>query len=685
MTAPGPLVQPVPAPPPGMQIDSQIPPGHGDLSAFAVGGLPLLRALFDGLPARVLACDPAGHLLYANHEFFTYTGLVPEAVLGRHIAEVVSPETWKTYGPVRERAMRGEAVRWEGWVDFPSHGGQRYMHEQVLPCSAPGGPVQAVVVITRDLTSLKRREAELDAHALQLQASEAIKAAIVDKALAAIVTTDGDGRVVEFNPAAEAMFGLPRAQAVGRTVAEVMIPPRHQAAHDAGMRRMAAGAAPRVMGKRLAMHALRASGEEFPIEMVLWRTDVAGSSYYTASINDMSERQRAEEVIERQREALRQSEKLSAMGSLLAGVAHELNNPLAIVMGRASLLEDKTAGTPLAADAARIRDAAERCGRIVRTFLNMARSKPAQRAPVAVNELVTAAVDMMQYSLRSHGISVLLALADELPTVNADADQIGQVVLNLIVNAQQALAAHDGPRRISIRSGVEARAESASVNGTRRGAAREPRVWLRVADSGPGVAPELRTRIFEPFFTTKPEGLGTGLGLAVSRSLLRDHGGEMMLEDSAEGACFRVSLPISGEAAGATVPAALEEAPAESAARVLVVDDEPEIAALMRDLLETAGYDVLSAESGAVALALLAETPVDAIVSDLRMPEVDGAALWREVRLRWPALARRMLFVTGDTLSPAARSFLAETGCASLDKPFARADLLERVRDMLAS
>ena len=506
------------------------------------------------------------------------------------------------------------------------------------------------------------------------QQALALKSSIVDHALAAIVSTDADGRIVEFNPAAEAMFGRTRAAALGQPVVDLIVPARYREGHRAGMERMQRGEPARIMGKRVEMAAQRADGSEFPVEMVLWRGEVDGAAHFTASLTDLSERRAAAQQIEQQREALRQSEKLTAMGSLLAGVAHELNNPLAIVMGRASLLEEKCEDVPeLKADAQRIREAAERCGRIVRTFLNMARQKPTERRNVALNDLVRAAVDMLGYTFRSHGIEVQLDLAAELPEVQADADQIGQVVLNLLVNAQQALAATSGERTVRVRTGLEQRRDN-----------REPRVWLRVADSGAGVRDDLREKIFEPFFTTKPEGIGTGLGLAVSRSLVREHGGELGVERADRGAVFRLTLPISGQPGPQTEPGALGGSGDAAQARLLVVDDEAEIADLMRAMLESAGYEVATAESGAVALELLETARFDAIVSDLRMPDMDGATLWRAIGAAHPALARRVLFVTGDTLSPDARAFLESARCAALDKPFAKADLLERVAELLA-
>jgi two-component system NtrC family sensor kinase len=526
------------------------------------------------------------------------------------------------------------------------------------------GVISATFAAQRDARERERR-------------SEATKSAIVDHALAAIITTDELGRVAEWNPAATAMFGLSREAALGRPVDELIIPARLRADHAAGIARARDSGALRLAGQRLEMAGLRSDGSEFPIEMVLARTDVAGSHHYTAFINDISARRQAQQEIERQREALRQSEKLTAMGSLLAGVAHELNNPLSIVLGRAALLEGKAAGQnlgiSLADDVRRIREAAERCGRIVRTFLNMARARPQTRQAVPLNELVRAAVELLSYSLRSGGITLELALAPDLPDLPADPDRLGQLVMNLIVNAQQALSVQPGERRLRISSGA---------------AADGRQLWLRVADNGPGIAPELRERIFTAFFTTKGDGdgngengghKGTGLGLAVARTVAREHGGELQLETTAGGASFLLTLPlVAGVAPASAAPAPIADAPQQL--RILVVDDETELAAVLREALELAGFEVATAESGLVALELLEEARFDAIVSDLRMPGMDGAALWRAVRERQPLLATRMLIITGDTLSPGAAEFLREAGCAVLEKPFAPAEMVAQVR-----
>jgi PAS domain S-box-containing protein len=474
-----------------------------------------------------------------------------------------------------------------------------------------------------DVTETFRLQRELQRRERQV---EAFKSALVDNTASCIVTTDAAGVIVEFNAAAERTFGWSRGEVIGKVFGDVLVPERHRAEHRAQMALLVTGVDIAGLGKPLRMRALTHDGRELPIEILTSRVLVDGQTFYIGHLTDLTERVEAARQIEEQRDALRRSEKMSAMGSLLAGVAHELNNPLAIVLGRAHLLEEKCESLPsLQGDARRIREAAERCGRIVRTFLDMARSRPAQRGPVALNDLVRAAAEMLGYTFRSHDIELALDLDEKLPTVQADGDQIGQVVLNLMVNAQQALSARAAPRRVRITSGLAADGQS---------------VWVRVTDNGPGVARGARDKLFEPFFTTKPEGIGTGLGLAVSRSIALEHGGELCLEDAAEGAAFRLELPITSRAPEPVQVAANDPTDEPTAARILVVDDEAEIADLIRSMLEAAGYEVATAESGAVALAMLEAAHVDAIVSDLRMPDMDGAALWRAVQGRDPQLSQ---------------------------------------------
>lgn len=373
------------------------------------------------------------------------------------------------------------------------------------------------------------------------------------------------------------------------------------------------------------------------------------------------ERAQAEAELARSQEALHQSEKLTALGSLLAGLSHEMNNPLSVVVLQSVMMEEDAAGTPLMQRARRIREAAERCSKIVATFLAMARQRPPERTAVDLNQVVESALGLAAYGLRSSGIVIDRQLSGDLPMVEADADQLHQVLVNLVINAQHALQEVEGERLLSI-------------------ATRPSRTpgWIEVeiADNGPGIPLEARRRIFEPFFSTKPQGAGTGLGLSFSLGVVEAHGGRLELRNAEQGAVFLVTLPTKEvrtlERDGAPSPA--RSAPT-SKGSALVVDDEPEIADTLAELLEREGYRVTLACSGTEAKAQLAGGSFDLILSDLRMPDGDGASLHNWVCAHRPQLARRMGFVTGDTIEPSARAFLARSGRPSLEKPFTPAAL----------
>jgi two-component system NtrC family sensor kinase len=281
-----------------------------------------------------------------------------------------------------------------------------------------------------------------------------------------------------------------------------------------------------------------------------------GRQHVLTIARDITEKKRAEEELTRQRERLHQREKLIALGSLLAGVAHELNNPLSVVVARAVLLEERgDASTQVAAT--KIRTAAERCARIVRTFLAMARQQQPARGAVAINEVLSAALDITGYAIRTSSIEVELDLDSDIPLIHADADQLHQVFLNLIINAQQALQDHAVPRRIRITSRYDALGEMLRVT---------------VADNGPGIPAALRARIFEPYFTTKPTGMGLGVGLAVSLGIVEAHGGTLVVDDQREGAAFVVSLPVT-PLDGAMLEAEPVIPERMRSRRILVVDD----------------------------------------------------------------------------------------------------------------
>lgn len=393
-----------------------------------------------------------------------------------------------------------------------------------------------------------------------------------------------------------------------------------------------------------------------------------GKPHVLTIARDITEKKRSAQELARQREALYQREKLAALGSLLAGVAHELNNPLSVVVARAVLLEEQSDPATRAA-AVKIRTAAERCARIVRTFLAMARQQRPERGPVAINEVVSAALDIAGYAIRTSGIEVALDLADGIAPILADADQLHQVLLNLIINAQHALQDRPAPRRIRVASRYDPAAGM---------------IRITVADNGPGIPADLRARVFEPYFTTKPTGFGTGVGLAVSLGIVEAHGGTLTVDCPAEGgAVFEVALPVGAvHETGADADSAGQAS--ASGRTILVVDDEAEIREALAEILTGARHRVVAAGSGREALQRIAAERYDVIVTDIRMPDLDGRALYQEIARRWPGLARRIVFVTGDTLAPALREFVSESGRPVIEKPFLPSDVRRVVGELAA-
>ncbi|MFO1067532.1 MAG: PAS domain S-box protein [Geminicoccaceae bacterium] len=627
----------------------------------------------------------------------------------------------------------------------------------------------------------------------ELSARELFARVVVDAALDCVIGMDPDGRVVEFNPAAERTFGYRREEAVGREIAELIVPASMVERHRTSLRRHVETGQSRILGRRMQMPARRADGSELEVELIvveaphdglaaryvaylrdlteqrrveqalresearfrsvvedqtelicrydadfrlvfcntaharLWDVPaeaLAGRSLFNsvperlrASLRgqlealtpanpviygenektlpggevrwyewmnralfdeqgrrtgyqsvgrDVTERRRAQDELARHREALAQSERMAAFGSLLAGVAHELNNPLSVVLTQAVLLLEQATQPSVIQRAERIRVAADRCGRIVRSFLAIARAKPPVRLPVRLDEVVRSALELTGYGLKSAGIAVELRVPEDLPPIWGDADQLGQLAMNLVVNAQQAMRDQPGRRRLLVA------AQPAGET-----------VRLIVEDNGPGVPAAIRSRIFDPFFTTKERGSGTGLGLSLCLGIAQAHGGSIAIEDvPGGGARFVVTLAV-----GEGVAPPTEERGREAVAtgvRILIVDDEPELAEGLAEALGALADRVDVAANGAEALRKAEAVPYDLVVSDLRMPELDGPGLYRALVGRPGGFAGRFIVVTGDTLDRSLETFIAQSGVTVLEKPFTPDDARRAVASALA-
>jgi len=369
-------------------------------------------------------------------------------------------------------------------------------------------------------------------------------------------------------------------------------------------------------------------------------------------------------LVERQRseEALRQNEKLASMGQLLAGVAHELNNPVSVIIGSVHLLRAHVTSDAARRGLARIADAGQQCARIVKMFLSLARKQPAVHERVHLNTAIDRALELLESQLRVADIEVVRDVDPNLPEIWGDSYQLLQVLINLASNAHAAMLGSPAPRQLRVTTRFKPDVE---------------RVTIEIRDTGPGIPPEVQRQIFDPFFTTKPVGQGTGLGLAVCHSIIERHKGTIrVVSPPGAGAAFSIELPLG---AGTEVapppprgPAVLQK---PTAKRILVVDDEKNLASTLRDALGADGHAVETAENGQVALAKLRDQSFDVILSDIKMPVLDGIGFYREIQSRDPGLCLRFIFMTGDVVSPETNEFLKTTAVRSLIKPFPLDDL----------
>jgi len=464
---------------------------------------------------------------------------------------------------------------------------------------------------------------------------------------AIIITAAGDLRILDLNESAVRMLGLSQDEARERLLPSFC---------EAGGR----SAQPpgdgvdwvNRLGVRQTLRVLNKNGGATLSQVESSRIEYKGETAFQFFFREVTDRGRLEQQ-------LRQAEKLSSLGQMISGVAHEINNPLSVIKGYLELIVAHHPMTPQTrADLAKVALECDRAAKLVRHCLSFAHAQPARRDMVDVNALIQHVADLRRSDLAAAGIELFMDLAAGLPSTSADPDQVQQLIVNLLNNAIQAMAASPAPRTLRISTQV-------SAPGT---------LLIAMEDSGPGVPPELQSRIFEPFFTTKPAGAGTGLGLSIAHSIMAEHHGRISCHRSTlGGAGFHLQFPIVSVEAVAPVRE-ITPAPARSAAavsaRVLVLDDEPSIAELLSEMLGALGHQPDVCLSPVRALEILQTRPFDLIISDFRMPIMNGEAFHQALSKINPELARRVIFLTGDVVNKETQHFLASTGNPHLDKPF---------------
>lgn len=385
------------------------------------------------------------------------------------------------------------------------------------------------------------------------------------------------------------------------------------------------------------------------------------------SLGTLLENMRLEEERTRTQARVQETARLASVGELAAGVAHEINNPLTTVLGYAELMLGAEPTGEYQRNLQVIYDEALRASKIVRNLLFFARRSGPEKQYLDLNSVITRAIELKSSDFRNHSIAVDVLSEPDIPKTMADGHQLTQVFLNILTNAEQAVFKAKECGEITIRT--------ASTVST---------ISISISDDGPGIPPANMKRLFEPFFTTKDVGQGTGLGLSICHGIIKQHEGELWAEShDGEGTTFHIELPVVA-AQETAEPVPPRKAPVTSSPkRVLVVDDEPRVRDLLAKYLELQNYTVELAYDGPEALRRLQSAEYDCVLLDLRMPGMSGQQLYQHIRSLDENLARKIVFITGDTFSSGTVNFISQTGNPMIAKPFRLEDLMSSLSRIL--
>jgi PAS domain S-box-containing protein len=595
------------------------------------------RNLFETATDAIYTLDVHGSFTSVNEATCQMSGRARVDLVGRSPVLLVVPSDVGTITDALTTALAGEARRYECRFVRPD-GSLRLASVTNTPIRH-GPQVIGILGVARDITDERER-------ALALTRLESRYTRLVESASDAIFTVDRHGVMTAVNRSLERATGKPRSALLG-TSFPALIDPRDLSAAQQALEATFAG-----HRRRVELRYPDANGELRFCSLTL--TPIGEGTELTSAlgvVRDVTDERRLTEQ-------LMQQEKLAAVGQLVSGVAHELNNPLASVMAFAQLLLSAPADAAtdrLAIDA--IHQEAKRASKIISNLLTFARQHQPERRVTDLNRVVEDTLELRRYALRIANVEVGAELDPDLPLTWADPFQLQQVMLNLVANAEHALADWNGPRAITI---------STSHAGEQ--------LVIRVSDTGPGIALEHQRRIFNPFFTTKPVGEGTGLGLSISDGIVREHGGRIRLESTTgRGATFVIELPlVSPPVVGSAMqsPAvALGAIASRRIRRILVVDDEASLRLAVTSYFRALGHEVDAVGTGRAALDRASNLEYDAVMLDLRLPDIGGDEVLAQLE-RMSRAPERVVFVTGDTQSEAARRVLETSGHPTLAKPF---------------
>ncbi|HYL69533.1 MAG TPA: ATP-binding protein [Candidatus Limnocylindria bacterium] len=614
-------------------------------------------AVFETSGEALLVLDAEGIIRHANPRACELLRITADRVPGEKLAQFLSPQSARdlaTYFEVISLALSVDAVGRKSIDALLSTGFPVRITFRAL---VPG--LGGLLVYVEDGSIVQRADSRWRQTTAELRS-------VLDSVEAGILLLDPSGRVRFFNDRFAQLSGIPSrrlANLEGFQELDALVAGRFRTPESfaAPWKAFMAGAgAPTHDELQMSRPARRVlerfsrpvlDGDGNPVGWLELYRDVTGDRQIQSN--------------------LLQTEKMAALGQLVSGIAHELNNPLTTIMGYAQLLLGHGLLPPQFSEASKVFQEAERARRIVKSLLYVARENKPERTRVNLNEIIERTLALRSYELRVENIVVECELAGDLPETVGDPHQLQQVVLNLLVNAEQSLLQGRGQGRVWIRT------QRTSPD----------KISLEVSDDGPGIPPEIVSRIFDPFFTTKPSGVGTGLGLSIVYGIVQQHDGEVTFENQpGVGAKFLVELPVIALPAverPRELAAPVEQVRTASMARILVVEDESTVAQLIVDVLREEGHQVEAAADSQDGLRRISRAHYDLVICDLRMPRLDGRAFYEALVAAGSPAQHRILFITGDTLAPRTLEFLAPRALTYLAKPFLVEELNLAVNRML--
>lgn len=535
-----------------------------------------------------------------------------------------------------ERARREGAAGFE-WHRRNKDGSLRW--DEVYLKVANIGGMPRILAFTRDITERRNAEEAAQRNAQHLRAT-------VNAALDCIIAMDAEGTIIKFNPAAEACFGISEREALGRCLADTIIPERYRERHLYGLRRYLEGGPGPVLKQRLEVTAMRSDGSEFPAELAIGVDDTPSGKVFIGYLRDITERTQAEQRRRRLEAQLLQAKKMEALGHLTGGIAHDFNNLLASIMGYVGLASERSSGggdERLSNYLGQALQSCERARDLIQQMLMFSRGQKGQAQAVDAAACIEQNLAVLRPTIPAD-VHVEQCIAPGTGAVQFDPVQLGQVLLNLCVNACDAM---QGTGRLQLGLG------EVRIDAERCCACRQPIegefIELYVRDTGPGIEPAVLERIFDPFFSTKPPGKGAGMGLATVHGIVHEHGGHLLVDTVAgAGTCFRVLLPAGADALRPAPSRRASDRPAPTRqGRVLVVDDEHSVGEFMCELLSSWGLEADFTAVPEQALALVRASPQHyrLVITDHSMPSLTGVQLAQALTTVAPQLP--VLLYTG--------------------------------------